>query len=292
MSRLRVYLLGPPRIERDGVPIKVDTRKAIALMAYVTVTGGRHRRDSLVSLLWPESDETRGRTALRRTLYALRKALAGDWLDVDRESAGLSGGASVWLDVNQFRSHLAECAAHGHPESEVCPACLAPLTDAVTLYRGDFLSGFTLSDTFNFDDWQFFQTEGLRQELGSALERLVRGHSAQDEYEAAIPHARRWVALDPLHEPAQRELMRLYAQAGQRAAALRQYAECERILQDELAATPEEETSRLYRAIREHKELPEPSGGVASPVGAYWIVRPPSTVRTVPFTILAAGDAR
>jgi len=29
-----VYLLGPPLIERDGVPVKVDTSKAIALLAY------------------------------------------------------------------------------------------------------------------------------------------------------------------------------------------------------------------------------------------------------------------
>ena len=29
MSRLAIYLLGPPRIERDGVLIKLDRRKAI-----------------------------------------------------------------------------------------------------------------------------------------------------------------------------------------------------------------------------------------------------------------------
>ena len=60
MSRLNLYLLGPPRIERDGVPIKVDTRKAIALLVYVTITGESHRRDSLVNLLWPEYDQVRG----------------------------------------------------------------------------------------------------------------------------------------------------------------------------------------------------------------------------------------
>ena len=90
MSRLALYLLGPPRIERDGVSIKLDRRKAIALLAYLAVTGESHRRDSLVNLLWPEYDGTRGRAALRRTLYALNKALAGAWLDVDREEMGLN----------------------------------------------------------------------------------------------------------------------------------------------------------------------------------------------------------
>ena len=103
MSRLSLYLLGPPRIECNGAPIKVDTRKAIALIAYLAITGERHGRDALVNLLWPEYDQTRGRAALRRTLYALRKSLSdlapgseqATWLDVDRESIGLAPNARL-----------------------------------------------------------------------------------------------------------------------------------------------------------------------------------------------------
>lgn len=46
------------------------------------------------------------------------------------------------------------------------------------------------------------------------------------------------MALDPLHEPAHRWLMQLYALSGQRAAALRQYRECVRILEGELGVSP------------------------------------------------------
>ena len=115
---------------------------------------------------------------------------------------------------------------------------------------GDFLEGFGLRDSIAYDDWQFFQAEGLRQELASALERLVRGHSAQGNQEAALAYARRWLALDPLHEPAHRQLMQLYAQTGQRSAALRQYQECVRILDEELGLAPAEETTDLYEQIR------------------------------------------
>ncbi len=52
--------------------------------------------------------------------------------------------------------------------------------------------------------------------------------------------------------------MRVYAWSGQRAAALRQYAECERILQEELAISPEEETAQLYKAIKEKRFSPPP----------------------------------
>ena len=37
MAELRIALLGPPRVERDGAPIEVDTRKAIALLAYLAM---------------------------------------------------------------------------------------------------------------------------------------------------------------------------------------------------------------------------------------------------------------
>jgi predicted ATPase/DNA-binding SARP family transcriptional activator len=179
-------------------------------------------------------------------------------LDVQREAVGLNREAEIWLDVAQFRDLLAGCRAHGHPQNQVCPACLPMLAEAVALYRGDFLSGFTLRDSPGFDDWQFFQTQGLRDQLAGALGRLASGHASLGEYEAAIAFARQWVALDPLHEPAHRCLMRLYTWSGQPTAALRQYAECEQVLQEGLGVSPQEETSGLYRTIVERRDLPPP----------------------------------
>ena len=98
MPRLSLYLLGPPRIESDGEPVDVDTRKATALLAYLALTGERHRRAALVNLLWPELDERRGRAALRRTLSTLRRTIdvpvqpsapKGSWLDADYQSVEL-----------------------------------------------------------------------------------------------------------------------------------------------------------------------------------------------------------
>jgi adenylate cyclase len=270
VSRLAVYLLGPPRIERDGEPIKLHRRKAIALLAYLAVTGESHRRASLVNLLWPEYDGTRGRAALRRTLYALNKALADAWLEVDREEIGLKpsagpstgSGQALWVDVDQFHRHLAECEDHGHPVSQVCPACAEPLTEAVALVRGDFLSGFGLKDSFNFDDWQLLQAEVLRRELAGALERLVHWHGSQREFKSALGFARRRLALDPLDEPAHRQLMRLYAWSGRRSAALRQYEECVAVLVDQLGVPPQEATTELYEAIQGGRVPPPPEESV------------------------------
>ncbi len=267
MSPLALYLLGPPRIERDAVPIEVNRRKAIALVAYLAVTGSSHARDSLVNLLWPEYDSSRGRAALRRTLFTLRNALGGDQIHVDgdqlllRPTPGSPSGPALWVDLAQFRQHLAACKTHGHADSEICSSCVNPLTDAVSLVSGDFMSGFSLKDSFNFDDWQLFQAEQLRRELDSALERLVRWHSAQREFEPAVGYARHRLALDPLDEGAHCQLMRLYVWSGRRSAALRQYEECVDILNDQLGVPPQQQTTELYEAIQEGHAPPPPDDG-------------------------------
>src|SRR5512138_2216281 len=129
-------------------------------------------------------------------------------------------------------------------------ACVEILTTAAQLYTGDFLAGFGLPDSPSFDEWQFFQREGVRQQLAEVLQGLVNWHGLRQEHSKALEFARRWLALDRLHEVAQRELMRLYAWSGQHAAALRQYEECARLLDAELGAEPEPETTELYEAIK------------------------------------------
>ena len=264
MPQLTLRLLGPPAIELDGEPVSLGRHKAMALLAYLALSPGSHSRDSLAALLWPELDQRRARAEVRRTLSVLNRTLGDAWLTIDRETAGWAPQDEAWLDVDALRECLAACAAHGHAADEVCEACVPFLSEAVALYRDGFLAGFTLPGSAAFDEWQFFETESLRDALAGALQRLAGWHGGQDEFEAAIPLARRWVSLDPTHEPAQRALMALYARSGQRSAALRQYAECERTLKAELDIAPSEETAQLYEAIRHG--LDRPAAGSAADV--------------------------
>jgi DNA-binding SARP family transcriptional activator len=273
-SRLSLFLFGSPRIELDGKPVAVDTRKAIALLAHLAITRQPHSRDALAALLWPEYDQPHAYAALRRTLSTLNKALGGHGLAIEREMIGLDDQADWWIDVDHFQQLVKDCRQHGHAESEVCARCVEPLTHAAGLFREDFLAGFSLRDSNDFDDWAFFQAEHLRRELASVLERLVHQHGAQQAYKAASMHARRWIAIDPLHEPAQRALMKLYALSGQRAAALRQYQECARVLKQELDVEPLAETTQLFEAIKANRlptaEQPHPITGSTQPsAGSY-----------------------
>jgi len=253
LSRLSIALLGSPQIDLDGAPLEVDTRKAVAMLAYLAVTGVSHRRETLAALLWPDYDQMHAMGALRRTLSSLRKALRGEFLEIKRETVGIQLQDGWQLDVVEFHRLLNEWQAHGHASHQVCPRCISSLESAHRLYRDHFMAGFTLRDSPGFDDWEFYQAEGLRRDLADLLERLVQGYAAQGHYDKAIGIAKRQVALDPLHEPAHRQLMQLYAQSGQHNAALRQYQECERILEEELGVPPLEETTRLYLLIKQRR---------------------------------------
>ena len=270
MPHLSLQLLGSPRVSLDDRPIAVDTRKAIALMAYLAVTRQAHRRETLAALLWPEADQVRAHAALRRTLSALNKALGGVGLAIEREAIGWDDRADVSIDVTRFEQCLAECRSHGHASSDVCDRCAALLAEAADLYRDDFLAGFSLRDSAGFDDWQFFQAESLRRARTSVLERLVHYHTNRAEFERVIAYARTWLTADPLHEPAHRHLMQAYAMSGQRSAALRQYQECVRVLKQELDVSPLPETTALYEAIKANRLHPaindqQTTGGEARP---------------------------
>lgn len=248
MSGIQLFLLGAPRIERDGSAVDLDTRKAIALVAYLAIEGQTFRRDSLAGLLWPEHGGDQARGALRRTLSTLKKGMGGEGIEADRATVGLAGDA-VWTDARRFRDLIEqshEPLVEGDPD-----ASLSLVERAVELYRGDFMAGFSLRDSVDFEDWQYYQSESHRRLMATALEQAVELLTLRGRFAEAVEHCRRWLSLDPLHEPAHRKLMLLYAWNDQRAGAIQQYRECVGLLDRELGVPPLEETTELYRQITE-----------------------------------------
>ena len=249
-TELSLALLGPPVVRRDGTPVTFDTRKATALLALLAVTGREHSREQLADLLWPEADAARGRASLRRTL-SVTAAVMGDGLVISRAAVALEPSA-VQVDVRDIETLIAR------PDA-------ASLERAARLYRDDFLAGFTLRDCPEFEEWQASVSEELRQSLARGLQRLVNACIADGELDRAAGHARRWLQLDPLHEPAHQVIIKLYGWAGQRPAAMRQYRTLVRVLDRDLAVRPLPETTRLYDDVLAGRLEPPPSPAAIDP---------------------------
>ena len=252
MSELSLALLGPPVVKRDGAPVTFDTRKAIALLALLAVTGREHTREQVADLLWPDADEAKARGSLRRTL-SVAAAAVGPALAITRTTVGLVP-AAVDVDVREFETLLTRKDA-------------AALERGVGLYRDDFLAGFTVRDCPDFEDWQASVREELKQLLARGLQRLVAACVAAGELERAIGHARRWLQLDQLHEPAHQAMIRLYEWTGQRSAAMRQYRSLVHVLDRDLAVRPLPETTQLYEDVRAGRLAapPLPTAAAAGP---------------------------
>jgi len=267
-SPLRIALLGPPLIDVDGRPLDVDTRKATALLAYLAFTGRPARRDSLAGLLWPETNPDRARATLRRTLSTLKAALDSRFIEIGRDTVTLTG-PGIWFDVAELRRLVATTEGHGHAANETCSRCLEPLQQAAALDRGSFLAGFGLRDSAAFDDWQQLAGDEVQREVASVLDRLAGAFADAGNPTQAIACARRRLMLDPLHEPAHRQLIGLLAQVGDRQAAMEQYRDCVRVLDRELGVRPLDETTALYHAIVEGSlTAPSPPALVAQPLRA------------------------
>ena len=278
LGDLTIALLGPPEVRVDGHPLQVDTRKAVALLAYLAVTGVPQSRDVLATLLWPEYPPERARGALRRTLSTLRTGMGQRWVTADRVMVRFEPDRAVMLDVAGVEELLQPLSGHGHPLSAACPECIPPLTKATDLHRDDFLAGFALRDSPDFEDWQLAQSSFHRRQLGLILERLSMAHAAAGAYGPAIESADRRVALDPLNEAAQSRLMLLHAWSGDRAGAIRRYRDCVRVLEEELGVAPLQETTEAYEAILEDDLPPAP----APPVRVRPIGRPAPPTQGLP----------
>src|SRR5260221_13822348 len=112
MGRLKLALLGSPEVRHPEQPLRFPSRKALALLIYLAVEGGVQSREKLSALFWPESDETRSKAALRRTLVYLRETLQEEvapsplaHLIIARETLAFNAASAFQMDAHTL--HLA-----------------------------------------------------------------------------------------------------------------------------------------------------------------------------------------
>ena len=257
MRQISIRLFGPFAAAVDGAPATgFAYAKVRALLAYLALERRHpHSRAALAALLWPDQPERAARASLSQALTTLRAAL-GDKdaetpiLLADSLHVQLNPACQVEIDVAQFQAALQRADAHAHHSWRTCPGCAEQLQAALALYAGPFLADVLIPDSDVFEEWATQQREHLQQRALSALAHLIERLEWCGEYAAALPCARRLVALEPLLEANQRALLRLLALNGEPAAALAQFRQFSAMLVSELDAEPEDATSALIAQIR------------------------------------------
>lgn len=244
MAHLAMALLGQFQVTLDCHPVEGLTSDRLrALLAFLAVESRRrHPRDALAALLWPDRPDREALSALRYALSNLRGVLddrssPNPFLLVTRSSVQFNAASDYWLDLAEFQS-LANL-----PD-------VADLERALSLYRGPFLDGLSVSDSPAFEQWLLLQGEETRRSVLALLGRLTSLQMAHGEYAEAARWARRQLELEPYREQAHRQFMAALALGGERSAALAHYEACHRLLVEDLGCEPEDETQVLYAQIQ------------------------------------------
>ncbi|MDX1414834.1 MAG: AAA family ATPase, partial [Candidatus Promineifilaceae bacterium] len=235
-------------------------KQARALLYKLAASPQPAAKESLVGLFWLETEDRTARKNLSRLVSYLRHQLPErDLIAVDKTSISLNHGP-VWSDVLVFE--------------EMCSSGdLSSLESAVRLYRGPFLTGFTLKNNLEYERWHSQQQRQFERLYLSTLAKIVVVLRQKGDYQAAIRYAQQYLETDDLAEEIHRELITLYAMAGNRAAVLKQYETCVEVLERELGVSPLPETDNAFElAVRGVQGKPAPAGSAVNEPN--WILRP------------------
>lgn len=236
---LKMALLGPLQLTIDDEPlIGLDSGKARALLCYLAVNGRTHSRHTLANLLWGELPDSDARRNLRGVILKLRQFL-DPYLQVSHQTVALNPDAPVWLDTAIFQSGLHQNEKNG-----------AGWQTAVHLYRGEFLQEFYIRQAPEFDNWLQEQRTWFHNQAIAAHDAWASHLQAQGDYAQGIGVARQLLTLEATREASHRLLMQLLALSGQRTAALRQFEQCQKLLETELGVDISMETAVLHDQIR------------------------------------------
>ena len=254
---LRLVGLGGFVVRRGGeaVPVSAFGReRARALLAALMCNPGPVHREQLLDWLWPDLDVERGLRAFHVTLHALRRAIEPE---IDRRSSdrsivraeGEGYRLVLWdddaTDLDDFLGRAAAAAA-----GTGSPRRLDALLEAEGAYAGP------LFPEWPYADWAVERRREVDRAYTTLLERLAETLSADGRHREAQLRWERLVALEPEREGFHRNLILGYAEAGEKALALRQYHACRAVLRRELGVEASPETRGLYQLILEDKPLP------------------------------------
>jgi predicted ATPase len=258
-ARLRIYVLGPPRVEWRDHSVTIARRQVRALLYYLGASLQSVPRECLCGLFWPDAQESIARNNLSRLVSMLHGALPHPELLITSEDQLGLDRQQTWSDSCTFEQLWTEWKATGHS------ACLA---EAVGLYHGSFLTGFSLPDCPEYEAWLTTERQRCERIALQVLEALVDDYATKGEYTSAITCAQRYLEIDDLSEEIHRRLIELYALVGDRAAALRQYEHVVAVLERELGLDPLPETQAAYRAVQAG-QAPRRISPTISPVEAH-----------------------
>jgi DNA-binding SARP family transcriptional activator len=219
-----------------GSPLALAPKR-VALLAYLAVARphGPQQRDTLLALLYPETDTAHARMALRQLLREVRLALGNEAVESpQRETVSLNRRA-VHCDVWEFEEDITA----------------GRFQRAVERYTGPFLAGFHLGGCPDLEEWMDAERARLHRAYAGSLEQLALSSMQGGDAGGAATWWRQLLVHEPYASRVTLGLMEALAETGDRAAALRAAQEHAARLHGDFGAAPSREVEAFAGRLRE-----------------------------------------
>ena len=205
-----------------------------------------------------------GPGASEKLTLCIAKIIGPSTFVSDRETVSFGENPDLRVDVRDFTALLDKCNSHHHETARGCKQCLPMAMDAIDLYRGSFLKGFSAGESEEFETWMFENTEALGAAAHSGYRLVSSSLRAENRFGESIEVCRKWLSLDDFNEEAHRELIRSFAESGDKPGAIQQYKRCSDLFDSELGLEPDDETRRLYQEILKRQPVESPENAKIS----------------------------
>ncbi|MBL8062229.1 MAG: tetratricopeptide repeat protein, partial [Anaerolineales bacterium] len=182
-------------------------------------------------------------------LTALRREL-DDHLIITRDTLAFNPESNATIDAFEFEIQLKELGFPDRAASALSLKEMEKLRLTLDLYQGDFLDGFHLRDSLEFEEWCILQREHLKRLARDGFRAFTYACLENGLYAEGLTAASSWLGLDPYDEEACRAQMWLFMRTGQRTAALQIYQTLKKKLLEELGVPPAAATTELYRRLQ------------------------------------------
>ena len=251
-SGLRATLLGKFSVSVFGNPLDLGTSKQRkSLLAYLLLNAHRKvSRDELMDAFWPDHTRESARNSLHVAISNLRKLLKQadnqhEYIRYQNEAYQLNPQLCLETDVRQFLESwkLGRQYENLQKKSEALEAYRA----ASRMYGGEFL------EENLYDRWADDERSHIREKYMFVLDRISAYHSNNGTPHIALEYCQKILQYDNCREDIHRRSMRCYYRIGKREQAIRQYINCQKILEAELKVPPTLETQKLFERIRKEE---------------------------------------
>lgn len=227
MNLVVCKMFGSPVVKEKDKQVYLPTGKVSGLFYYILMKKVVSR-DEAAGLFWPSSNDERAKISLRNALHKIRRAFDEDIILTPNKSIlKINEDINFTIDILDFEKNPME---------------------NLDLYKGEFLKGFYIKDTAEFDNWLAEQRSYYEEIYISNLEKKITIDIENNKYENIEIYIRNLLSVDNFNERAYLLLMNYYIKIGRYDKVVNEYYNVQNILIEELGIEPGEDIEKVYKS--------------------------------------------